>query len=128
VTCDGGPELDMNILANNSVNMLGAKPAPDAGPPPPPQQTGCDMAIAHGYTGYNVELAFLREFPVNYNAFSAYHLTQESPTDVVNIPNVICNNPALHDIDDTLRPAHNRCDMGADECSDCSQTSNQGGQ
>jgi hypothetical protein len=106
------------------------KPPVDAGPPPPPpppQQVGCDMAIQHGYTGYKAELAFLYEISLNVSPWNAWHLTQDSPTDIVNIPNVRCDDPAKHDIDDTARPAHNRCDMGADECDNCTQTSNEGG-
>ncbi len=140
VTCSGEQTLDMNILANNDVDMpttpavAPVGPPKDAGappPPPPPQQVGCDMTIVHGYTGYKAELWFEWEVSLSTpSAWDAWHLTEASPTDVVNIPNVTCDDPAnpKHDIDDTARPAHNRCDMGADECATCTQTSNQGHQ
>jgi hypothetical protein len=123
VVCQNEPSLDMNILANNegTTAMPDVAPAPppkpDA-PPPPPQFTGCD--IGKSYAGYNVNL----NFAGGNNAFTAWHLTQFSPTTVVNIADVQCDDPTnpTHDIDDKLRPAHSRCDMGADECDSCYQT------
>ena len=135
VTCAGAPSLDMNILADNSLVSMPpvAEPPPppiDAAPPPPPQQVGCDEHSGHGFTGYQVDLRFAG----GNNPFTKWHLTpltlvsEGSPTSVVNIPNVDCSNPTdpVHDIDGLARPAHNRCDMGADECDTCYQTSNNG--
>jgi hypothetical protein len=126
IVCQNGPTLDMDIIADNegaAADPMQLAPAPPPKPdatPPPPQFTGCD--VGRSYTGYNVNFEFLG----GSNAFTHWHLTQFSPTTVVNIADVKCDDPAnpTHDIDDKLRPAHNRCDMGADECDSCYQTAN----
>ena len=100
--------LDMNILANNTLEV---GPTKNGKPTPVPQLDGC--RTDHGYSHDVVDLRLAGSS----DPFLTYSLTPFTPLDVVNVSNVSC--AGLTDIDQAARPAHARCDMGADECSNC---------
>jgi hypothetical protein len=109
-----GVTLDMNILANNALDNPPTQPGQGNKPPtvlPAPQYQGC--TLEHGFSDDNVNL----QFAMGNDAFTQYSLTLFTPLSVVNISDVVC--AGLSDIDMALRPAHARCDMGADECANC---------
>lgn len=114
----GGVRLDMNILVNNKLDNPPTKSNGNNKPPsvlPAPQFDGCDTE--HGFTYDSVDM----QFAGGDDPFTAHALTRMTPIYPVNISNVSCQ--GMLDIDQQARPAHSRCDMGADECADCTQFS-----
>lgn len=114
----GNLRLDMNILVNNTVDKPPTRDNGNGKPPttlPTPQYANCD--VEHGFTYDNVDM----KFAGGSDPFTAHALTRFTPIYPVNISNVNCQGTL--DIDQQPRPAHSRCDMGADECADCTQFS-----
>jgi len=114
----GNLRLDMNILVDNKVDMPPTRDNPGGKPPttlPTPQYASCD--IEHGFTYDNIDM----KWAGGGDPFTAHALTRFTPLYPVNINNVSCQ--GMLDIDQQPRPAHARCDMGADECADCTQFS-----